>query len=70
MIRERSEFNAIASEIHLSRQPIALDLETYGTSENKKIRKDEKRLERTKPLIRGVVRSGYCPCSFRIVYLG
>jgi hypothetical protein len=41
MIRERSEFNAIASEIHLSRQPIALDVETYGISEDKKIRKDE-----------------------------
>ena len=41
MIRERSEFNAIASEIHLSCQPIALDVETYGTSEDKKIREDE-----------------------------
>src|SRR5260221_12651222 len=41
MIRERSEFDAIASEIHASVQPIALDLETYGTSEDKKIRKGE-----------------------------
>src|SRR3979490_3311807 len=41
MIRERSELDAIASEIHASRQPIALDLETYGTSEDKKIRKGE-----------------------------
>src|SRR6195256_2082963 len=41
MIRERSEFDAIASEIHASGQPIALDLETYGTSEDKKIRKGE-----------------------------
>jgi len=39
MIRERSELDAIASEIHASGQPIALDLETYGTSEDKKIRK-------------------------------
>jgi DNA polymerase-1 len=29
MIRERSELDAIASEIHVSGQPIALDLETY-----------------------------------------
>ena len=43
MIRERSELDAIASEIHVSGQPIALDLETYGTSEDKKIRKDETR---------------------------
>ena len=41
MIRERSELGAIASEIHASGQPIALDLETYGTSEDKKIRKGE-----------------------------
>jgi len=41
MIRERSELDAIASEIHLSGQPIALDLETYGTSEEAKIRRDE-----------------------------
>ena len=41
MIRERSELDAIASEIHVSGQPIALDLETYGTSEDKKIRRDE-----------------------------
>src|SRR6266481_3524348 len=41
MIRERSELDAIASEIHASVQPIALDLETYGTSEDNKIRKDE-----------------------------
>ena len=41
MIRERSELDAIASEIHASGQPIALDLETYGTSEDKKIRKGE-----------------------------
>jgi len=41
MIRERSELNAIASEIHISGQPIALDLETYGTSEDNKIRKEE-----------------------------
>ena len=41
MIRERSALDAIASEIHVSGQPIALDLETYGTSEDKKIRRDE-----------------------------
>jgi len=41
MIRERSELDAIASEIHVSGQPIALDLETYGTSEDTKIRRDE-----------------------------
>ena len=41
MMRERSELDAIASEIHSSGQPIALDLETYGTSEDKKIRKGE-----------------------------
>jgi len=41
MIRERSELDAIASEIHASGQPIALDLETYGTSEDKRIRKVE-----------------------------
>jgi DNA polymerase-1 len=41
MIRERSELDAIASEIHASGQPIALDLETYGTSDDKKIRKGE-----------------------------
>ena len=41
MIRESSELDAIASEIHLTGQPIALDLETYGTSEDKKLKKDE-----------------------------
>jgi DNA polymerase I len=41
MIRERSELDAIASEIHASGQPVALDIETYGTSEDKKIRKGE-----------------------------
>ena len=41
MIRERSELDAIASEIHISGEPIALDLETYGTSEDNKIRKEE-----------------------------
>src|SRR5260370_7082728 len=41
MIREPSELDAIASEIHISGQPIALDLETYGTSEDNKIRKEE-----------------------------
>jgi len=41
MIRERSELDAIASEIHASGQRIALDIETYGTSEDKKIRKGE-----------------------------
>ena len=40
MIRERSELDAIASEIHASGQRIALDIETYGTSEDKKIRKE------------------------------
>ena len=43
MIRERSELDAIASEIHVSGRPIALDLETYGTSEDNKIRKVEGR---------------------------
>jgi DNA polymerase I len=41
MIRERSEFDAIASEINATGQRIALDIETYGTSEDKKIRKGE-----------------------------
>src|ERR1700736_4563602 len=41
MIRERSELDAIASEIHVTGQAVALDLETYGTSEDKKIKKDE-----------------------------
>ena len=41
MIRERSELDAIASEIHVTGQSIALDLETYGTSEDKTIRRDE-----------------------------
>jgi hypothetical protein len=41
MIRERSELDAIASEIQASDQAVALDLETYGTSEDKKIKKDE-----------------------------
>jgi DNA polymerase-1 len=41
MIRERPELDAIASEIHASAQPVALDLKTYGTSEDKKIRRDE-----------------------------
>jgi len=41
MMRERSELDAIASEIRASDQPVALDLETYGTSEDKKIRRDE-----------------------------
>src|SRR5215813_14193655 len=41
MIRERSELDAIASEIQASDQAVALDLETYGTSEDKKIRRDE-----------------------------
>ena len=41
MIRERSELDAIASEIHVTGQSIALDLETYGTSKDKTIRKDE-----------------------------
>src|SRR5215472_7547621 len=41
MIRERSELDAIASEIRASDQAIALDLETYGTSEDKKIKRDE-----------------------------
>ena len=41
MIRERPELDAIASQIDASSQPIALDIETYGTSEDKKIRKGE-----------------------------
>jgi DNA polymerase I len=41
MIKEPSELDAIASEIHASGQPIALDIETYGTSEDTKIRKGE-----------------------------
>ena len=41
MIRERSEFDAIASEIRASDQAVALDLETYGTSEDRKIKRDE-----------------------------
>jgi DNA polymerase I len=41
MIRERSELDAIASEIRASDQAVALDLETYGTSEDKKIKRDE-----------------------------
>jgi DNA polymerase I len=41
MIRDHSELDAIASEIHASGQPIALDIETYGTSEDTKIRKGE-----------------------------
>jgi hypothetical protein len=41
MIRERSELDAIASEIHVSGRPVAFDLETYGTSEDTKIRKGE-----------------------------
>ena len=41
MIRERSELDAVASEIHASGRPVALDLETYGTSEDTKIRKGE-----------------------------
>ena len=41
MIRERSELDAIASEIHASGQRIALDIETYGTSKDEKIRKGE-----------------------------
>src|SRR5215813_13354223 len=41
MIRERSELDAIASEIQASDQAVALDLETYGTSEDKKIKRDE-----------------------------
>jgi hypothetical protein len=41
MIRERLELDAIASEIHASDQPIGLDLETYGTSEDKEIKKGE-----------------------------
>ena len=40
MIRERSALDAIASEIQASGQ-IAMDLETYGTSEDTKIRKGE-----------------------------
>jgi len=41
MIRERSGLDAIASEIRASDQAVALDLETYGTSEDKKIKRDE-----------------------------
>jgi hypothetical protein len=41
MIRERSDFDAIASEIHASGQPIAFNLKTYGTSEDKKIRRPD-----------------------------
>jgi len=41
MIRERSELDAIASEIQASDQAVALDLKTYGTSEDKKIKRDE-----------------------------
>ena len=41
MIRERSELDAIASEIRASDQAVALDLKTYGTSEDKKIKRDE-----------------------------
>ena len=41
MIRERSELDAIASEIRASDQAVALDLETHGTSEDKKIKRDE-----------------------------
>src|SRR6516164_5424508 len=41
MIRERSELDAIASEIQASDQAVALDLETFGTSEDKKIKRDE-----------------------------
>ncbi|MBV8418257.1 MAG: hypothetical protein JO251_23930 [Verrucomicrobia bacterium] len=41
MIRERSALDAIASEIQVSGRPVALDLETYGTSEDTKIRKGE-----------------------------
>src|SRR6516225_8478451 len=41
MIRERSELDAIASEIRASDQTVALDLETYGTSEDKKIKRNE-----------------------------
>jgi DNA polymerase I len=41
MIRERSELDAIALEIRASDQAVALDLETYGTSEDKKIKRDE-----------------------------
>ena len=41
MIRERSELDAIASDIHASGQPIALDLQTYGTSEDKEMKKSE-----------------------------
>ena len=35
MIRQCSELDAIASEIQTSDQPIALDLETYGTSDKR-----------------------------------
>ena len=41
MIKERSELDAIASEIRASDQAVALDLETYGTSEDKKIKRDQ-----------------------------
>jgi DNA polymerase I len=41
MIRERSELEAIASEIRASDQAVALDLKTYGRSEDKKIKRDE-----------------------------
>ena len=41
MIKERSALDAIASEIQASDQAVALDLKTYGTSEDKKIRRDE-----------------------------
>jgi hypothetical protein len=41
MIRERSELDAIASEIRASDQAVTLDLKTYGTSEDKKIKRDE-----------------------------
>ena len=41
MIRERSELDAIASEIRASDQAVAVDLKTYGTSEDKKIKRDE-----------------------------
>jgi hypothetical protein len=39
VIRDRPELDAIASEIHASGQPIALDIETYGTSEDTKDQK-------------------------------
>ena len=41
MITERSELDSIASEIRASDQAVALDLETYGTSEDRKIKRDE-----------------------------